>query len=79
MSFLMALMYLLVGIFCINRPTLIVKWIAAMLKSAGLPEQPAWLNGRGVVFFIRLMGFLSLINAVMYFYLAQNPPQTLSP
>jgi hypothetical protein len=79
MSLLMALMYLMAGIVCINRPALIVKWLAAMLKSAGIPKQPAWLQGRGVVFFIRLMGFLSLINAVMYFYLAQNPPQTITP
>ncbi len=72
MSLLMALMFLLAGILCINRPTLIVKWIAAMLKSGGFPGEPAWLQGRGIVFFIRLMGFLALINAVMYFYLAQN-------
>jgi hypothetical protein len=79
MSLLMALMYLMAGIVCINRPALIVKWLAAMLKSAGIPKQPAWLQARGLVFFIRLMGFLALINAVMYFYLAQNPPQTITP
>ena len=79
MSLLLALMYLLAGIACINRPALIVKWVAALLKSAGIPNEPAWLQGRGVVFFIRLMGFLALINAVMYLYLAQNPPQTVTP
>ena len=78
MSLLMALMFLLAGILCINRPILIVKWIAAILKSAGNPNEPAWLNSRGVLFFIRLMGFLALINATMYFYLAQNSQPALS-
>ena len=79
MSLLMAIVFLLAGIFCINRPTVIVKWVAALLKSAGNPEEPAWLKSRGVLFFIRLLGFLALINATMYFYLAQHPQPAISP
>lgn len=73
MSLLMAFLFLLAGIFCINRPTRIAAWIANALKNAGNPNEPAWLKGRGILFFIRLIGFLALINAVMYLYLAQQP------
>lgn len=79
MSLLMAFMYALAGIVCINRPALIVKWLAAMLKGAGMTGEPAWLRGGAIVFFIRLMGFLALINAMMYLYLTLHPPQPLAP
>lgn len=79
MSLLLAFLYLLAGVLCINRPALIVKWIAAILKSAGNLHEPAWLHGRAVLFFIRLLGFLALINATMYFYLAKYSQPVLTP
>lgn len=72
MSLLMAFMFLLAGVMCINRPARIVAWLASALKNPGNPEGPVWLHGRGVIYFIRVMGFLSLINAVMYIYLSQQ-------
>lgn len=72
MTILMGLMFLLAGIVCINQPTLIAEWVGNLLKRAGNPNEQAWLKGRRIIFFIRLIGFLALINAVMYLYLSQN-------
>jgi len=79
MSLFLVLLYLVAGSACLTRPALIIKWIATLLKSAGSPDEPAWLRGRGVVLFIRLIGFLALLNAVMYLYLGQNIPHTIAP
>jgi hypothetical protein len=78
MSSFLVLLYLVAGSACLTRPALIVKWIATLLKSAGSSGKPAWLQGRGVVLIIRLIGFLALINAVTYLYLGQNTPQTIT-
>ena len=72
MSLLLAILFLATGIFCINRPNVLVGWIATLLKGAGNKESPPWLGGSAIRFFIRLLGFLALINATMYFYLAQH-------
>jgi hypothetical protein len=68
----MGLLFLIIGIFCIQRPRLIADRIASLFKGGG-SEPPAWLLGRGMVFFIRLIGFLALVNAVMYFYMLRTP------
>ncbi len=72
MNLLMAFMFLLAGVTCIHRPARIVAWLASALKKPGNPDGPAWLQGRGIIYFIRVMGLLSLINAVMYLYLSQQ-------
>jgi hypothetical protein len=68
----MALLYLAAGIWCVNRPGRIVEWMGKALKRAGNFKEPEWLKGRSLPFFIRLIGILALINAVMLFYTAQH-------
>ncbi|MEK7323173.1 MAG: hypothetical protein AABZ84_08855 [Pseudomonadota bacterium] len=72
MTLLMAFMFLLAGVICISRPMRIVAWLDAALKKPGNASGPVWLQGRGIGYFIQVMGFLSLVNAVMYLYLAQQ-------
>jgi hypothetical protein len=71
MTLLTALIYLLAGILCINRPSRIVQWIGKALKRSGNFKEPEWLKGRGILFFIRLIGFLAFVNAVTLFYTAK--------
>ena len=72
MTLLMALIYLAAGILCINRPGRIVELIGTALKRAGNFNEPAWLKARGIIVFIRLSGFLALVNAVMLLYTARH-------
>ena len=74
MSIVMALLFLITGVFCIQRPRIIAGWVALLFKGAGNREAPAWLQSRGMLLFIRVLGFLALVNATMYFYLARNAP-----
>ena len=71
MTLLLALIYLAAGILCINRPSRIAEWIGKALLRSGNAGRQKWLKGRGMIFFIRLLGFLALVNAVMLLYTAQ--------
>ena len=70
MTLLMALIYFLAGVVCIHRPAHLLRWIGGALKRSGNGKDPEWLKGRGIIFFIRLIGFFALLNAVMLFYTA---------
>lgn len=70
MTLLMAFVYFFAGIICIHRPAHLVAWIGNALKRTTNTNEPQWLKGRGIIFFIRLIGFLALLNAVMLFYTA---------
>ena len=74
MSLLMALLFLITGVFCIQRPRVVAAWIALLFTRGDGGKTPAWLQGRAVLVFIRLMGFLALVSATLYFYLARNAP-----
>ena len=71
MTLLLAIIYLAAGVLCINRPDRIAEWIGKALQRHGNAGQQKWLKGRGIVFFIRVLGVLALINAVMLFYTAR--------
>lgn len=70
----MALLFLFAGISCIRRPARLAQWMADAIKRASPDNaaQMAWVQGPGMVFFIRLMGFLALLNAVALFYIASR-------
>jgi len=74
MSLLLGLLFLIAGVFCIQRPRLIAGWIAQLFSRGGQSQAPAWFAWRRVIWFIRIMGFLALVNATIYFYLARNTP-----
>lgn len=76
MTLLMALTFLIAGVACIHRAPAIARWIAGAVASLGNDPsaEPAWAKGAGLIFFIRLLGVLSLINAVMLFYLMRQAP-----
>jgi hypothetical protein len=68
MPLLMALIYFLAGIICIQRPEQLLTWLRNALQQTTKAEAPAWLKGRSALFIVRLIGFLALLNAVMLFY-----------
>lgn len=68
-TLVMALIYLVAGVVCIQRPALPLRWIANALKRAG-DKEPRQLQGRGLILFVRLIGFFALLNAVTLFYSA---------
>jgi len=70
MTLLMALIYFLAGIVCIQRPAQLLTWLGNSLQRTTKAEAPAWVKGRSVLFIVRLIGFLALLNAVMLFYTA---------
>ena len=68
----MALAFLVAGVFCIHRPERIAAWLADAMRRAGGGQgtAPAWAQGRGTVLFIRFIGLLALLNAVMLLYVS---------
>ena len=70
MTLLMALIYFLAGIICIQRPAQLLTWLGNALQRTTKAATPAWIKGRSALFIVRLIGFLALLNAVMLFYTA---------
>src|SRR3569623_3381353 len=72
MSTLMALAFQVAGVFCIHRPARIAAWLAAAVRRAGGGQgtAPAWAQGRGTVLFIRFIGLLALLIAVLLMYVS---------
>ena len=68
MTLLMALIYFLAGIMCIQRPAQLLTWLGNALQRTTKTQAPSWLRGRAVLFIVRLIGFLALLNAVTLFY-----------
>lgn len=70
MSLLMALAFLVAGVFCIQRPERVARWLADTLRGVAGQEAAgaAWLKGSGLAWCIRLVGVLALINAVALLY-----------
>ena len=68
----MALAFMKAGILSVRRPAPIPQWKAAAERrvSPGNAAAANWLRGRGEIIFIRLMGYLALLNAVMLIYVA---------
>jgi len=75
-SLLMAIFFLVAGVLCINRPKQIINWSIAFFSqvSTDMPDMSRWTQSSGVIFFIRLLGFLALINASMQIYLLSYSP-----
>ena len=69
-TLLMALIYFLAGVLCIQRPARLIEWMTNAFKRGTSGAEPQWLQGKGVIFFIRLIGFLALLNAAALFYTA---------
>lgn len=66
----MAIAFLVAGGLCIQRPERIAQWLGDTMKGVGGGEaaEAAWLRGRGMILFIRFIGALALLNAVMLLY-----------
>ncbi len=64
----MAFFFLVAGIVCIQRPRRLLAWLLAYFSRAGLFQEgpPSWTQGPGILLFIRILGFLSLLNFTMH-------------
>ncbi len=64
LSFIMAIFFLIAGIVCINKPKQLLQWVVKFFMNAedSQGEAPAWTQGYGIILFIRILGFLSLLN-----------------
>lgn len=73
-TLLMALFFLWVGVLCLHRPDRVQQWLVGFYKS-NRPEHeaPAWLEGKGIALFIRVIGFLCLVNFITQVYLLMHP------
>jgi len=69
-TMIMALFFLWVGVVCLHRPQQVQQWLVAFYRQ-NKPDghAPAWLSGRGVVLFTRIMGLLCMVNFIMLLYL----------
>lgn len=67
MSLLLAIAFFVTGAVCIQRPGHVARWLADTMRGVAGAEAAgaAWLRGRGMILFIRLVGVLALLNAVM--------------
>ncbi len=68
LNFIMAFFFLVAGIVCIQRPRQLLAWMFAYFTRAGLFQDgpPPWAQGSGIILFIRILGFLSLLNFTMH-------------
>lgn len=68
---LLAVFYLVIGWYCIQKPTELAKWIYTFFASAQGNAYAAknWQPTSGVVWFIRLLGALCLFNFAMQVFL----------
>ena len=66
----MALLYFIAGVFCIHRAARLVEWAGNALQRTRGDKRPQWLQGRGIIVFIRLIGFVAMFNAIALFYSA---------
>ena len=75
MTLLVAIACFVAGGVCLTRPRRIVEWIiekAARARGKDAPVSDA-ADNPGLLLFIRVIGFLSLINGVMMLYIASIP------
>lgn len=72
MSILMALLFFIAGVYCVQRPARIAQRLVEAVKHAspGNAALSAWVETRGMVWSIRLLGLFALLNAVTLFYVA---------
>jgi len=78
MTTLMAIVFFVAGGICLTKPSRIIDWlndIASRMRGKDAPSHDAAKNP-GLVFFIRVVGFLALINAVMLLFVASVPVET---
>jgi len=69
-TLLMALFFLWIGVACLHRPQRVQQWLVSFYKSNRPEHQaPAWMEGKGVTLFIRVIGLLCLINFITQLYL----------
>lgn len=71
---LMAVFNLWLGVTCVHRPQNVQKVLARFYQSnrPGVPV-PGWLEGRALLLFTRLVGFMCLLNFIMLFYFLLHP------
>lgn len=67
----MACAFLAAGILCIQWPGRVVQWLGAALgESAGV--EPGSRRQRRLVWFVRFLGALALVNATMLFHTVRS-------
>lgn len=73
-TLIMAVFFLWVGVACLHRPQRVQYWLVNFYKS-NRPDRraPAWMQGRGLTFFIRVVGALCLVNFITQVYLLTHP------
>jgi hypothetical protein len=69
-TLLMVLIYLAAGVICIQRPALPLRWIGNALKRTDGGKEPRRLQGRVLIWVVRIVGFFALLNAITLFYSA---------
>ena len=69
-TMVMALFFLWAGVVCLHRPLQVQQWLVTFYRQNKPDGQvPAWMTGRGLVLFTRLMGLLCMVNFIMLLYL----------
>ena len=69
-TLMIALIYFIAGVICVQRPARLVEWLGKAVSRTTDGGRPSWLQGRGVIYFIRFIGALALLNAVTLFFSA---------
>jgi hypothetical protein len=75
MYLIAAIAFFVIGGICLTKPERLVDWMKEKASRArGAKDmRPDSLKNPGLLLFIRVIGFLALINAVMMFYIASMP------
>lgn len=75
MTLLLAIMFFVAGGICLTRPRRLVEWmtsLAARMQGKDAASFKATEN-QGLLLFVRVIGFLALINAVMMMFVSSIP------
>lgn len=75
MILMMAVFFLLAGVVCLHRPRQVVHFIVGFFAraSGNADLVSAWGQSGALVFLVRLLGVLSLINFILQMYLLSVP------
>lgn len=75
MTIFMAIAFFVAGGVCLTQPRRVVGWLIAKVAKARGKNAPSLeaLQNPGLLMFVRIIGFLALINGVMMLFVVSMP------
>ena len=73
-TLIMAVMFLWAGVVCIHRPQRVQQWLVGFyMQNKPNSTAPGWMQSCTLVYFIRVVGLLCMVNFISQLYLLMHP------